>query len=75
MILLTVFIASIVLPDFYKTSFKRNVKYVSLNYSEVTKQFVIWGLKDGVSVRYVWGMNILVRNMNGWYLSPVCRNY
>ena len=48
MILLTVFIASIVLPDFYKTSFKRNVKYVSLNYSEVTKQFVIWGLKDGV---------------------------
>lgn len=48
MILLTVFIASIVLPDFYKTSFRRNVKYVSLNYSEVTKQFVIWGLKDGV---------------------------
>ena len=45
MVLLTVFIGSIVIPDFYRTSFKRNVKYVSLNYSEVTKQFVIWGLK------------------------------
>ena len=47
MVLLTVFIASIVIPDFYRTSFKRNVKYVSLNYSEVTNQFVIWGLKGG----------------------------
>ena len=47
MVLLTVYIGSIVIPDFYRTSFKRNVKYVTLNYSEVTKQFVIWGLKEG----------------------------
>lgn len=45
MVVLTAFIASIVIPEFYRTSFQRNVNYVTLNYSEVTKQFVIWGLE------------------------------
>lgn len=48
MVLLTVFVASIVIPEFYRTSFRRNVNYVTLNYSEVTKQFVIWGLEKDV---------------------------
>lgn len=50
MILLTAFIASLVLPDLYRTSFRRNSSYVSVNFSEVTKQFYITGIEKGYVV-------------------------
>lgn len=43
LIVVTIFVIAIVIPDFYRTSFKRSTKYKSLNYSEVTKEFLIVG--------------------------------
>lgn len=40
---ITIFVTAIVYPDFYKTSFKRNLNYKSLNYSEVLNDFLIVG--------------------------------
>lgn len=47
MVLLTIFLASIALPDFYRRSFKRNTQTVRLNYSEVLDKFLILGKKPG----------------------------
>lgn len=55
MVLLTVFIASIVLPDFFQTSFKRNTSYVRIRYSETTGKFLITGLKKDVAVDALGG--------------------
>lgn len=46
MMLLTIFLASIALPEFYRTSFRRNVPHVLINYSEISDHFLISGL-DG----------------------------
>lgn len=43
LITITIFVTAIILPEFYKTSFKRNTKYQTLNYSEVIEDFLIVG--------------------------------
>ena len=43
LIAITIFVTAILYPQFYKTSFRRNVTLKSLNYSEVLDDFLIVG--------------------------------